>query len=338
MLGGLMVKQLAASAILICLSLGSVFAETLNFASPAAARFSIHSQVLEPWIDKILVDSEGAIDIRTFYSSPLGNYNNMYDRVLDDVVQIAFTTTAQVGGQFVKSDIAAMPSVTVSSLEGSTALWKLYESGLIASEYSEIKLLALIVFPNSALHMTERPIRSLEDFRGAKIRTAGRLQSDILLQLGGSPVTTAPADIYQGLNSGVFDGAIMPWTGVESFRLHEITHYHLEAPLGSSVGMVFMNPDAFSELPLVAQQAIEKNSGLSLTQELASHLDDVAERFRHKVSQHEGQSIEVLDAEEAQNWHNRFQLLINEWSLNTPDGKEVLAAFREQVDIFRNTE
>lgn len=331
-------KLLAAIFAISYFIVASASADTLSFASPLAGRASLHTEVFEPWIEKIVAESEGELTIRSFHSSPLGNYNNMYDRVLDGVVDIAFTTTAQVGGQFRHSDVAALPIEASTSYESSVALWKLYESGLISHEYSDIKLLGLFVFPSAALHMRSRSVRTLEDLSRAKIRTAGKLQSDMLARLGGSPVTATPSDIYQGLNRGVFDGAIMPWTGVEPFKLDEVTRFHLNAALGSSVAMVFMNIQAFDELPQSAQLAIENNSGLSLSMLLAQHADRDAANIEYAVSQHPDQIIEQLEPDEAERWHAVLQPLVDEWSSKEAGNKEILAAFREQVRILREAE
>ncbi len=333
-----MIKQILPSVVLWFLAVGGVCAETLNFASPGAPRASMHSQVFEPWIDQIVAESEGTLNIRTFYASPLGNYNNMYDRVLDGVVDIAFATMAPIGGMFVQTDVASLPFETRSALEGSIALWNLYEKGVITHEFDDIKLLGLFLFPNSALHMSDRSIRSLEDFRGAKIRTAGKLQSDTLALLGGSPVTAGASEIYQGLSRGVFDGTIIPWTGIAPFKLEEVTQYHLNAPLGSSIAMVFMNKDSFEDLPTVAQQAIERNSGRSLTERLGRHSDQDAAAIEQRTRQIEGQIIEELDPEEATRWRTELQPVIDSWVANTPNGARILSAFREEIQQLRSTE
>lgn len=310
-------------------------ADTLNFASPAAPGHALHTEVIEPWIEQIMSNSEGTLEIRTFYASPLGNHNNIYDRVLDDVVDISFTTLASVGGQFEKTDVAALPFETQSALEGSVALWNLYEQGIISEEFERIKLLGLFMFPNSALHMSEHAIHRLEDFKGVKIRTAGKIQSETIALLGGSPVTAAPSDIYQGLNRGVFDGAVIPWTGVPPYKLQEVTYFHLNAPLGSAVGMVFMNQNAFDSLPLAAQRAIDDSSGLSLSMWLSRHTDYDANRAIKEIGGQPGHFVWDIEQEEAERWEARLQTLVEDWVDRTPGGKEVLEAFRYEVSKLR---
>ena len=320
---------------LICVLTFPASAETLNFASPGAPRSSLHTQVFEPWIDKVVAESEGSINIRTFYSSPLGNYRNMYDRVLDGVVHIAFTTLAPIGGKFIQTDVASLPFEVENSLEGSIALWHLYENGVITEEFEDIKLLGLFMFPNSALHTNGHAIRTLNDFNGIKLRTAGKLQSDTLALLGGSPVTAAIGDTYQGLNRGVFDGAIIPWTGVAPFKLDEVTDFHLDAPLGSSTAMIFMNKQTYENLPPEAQRAIDNNSGLSLSIWAGKHNDNDAAGVRDRVGRQANQSIESLDPAEAQRWRGELQPIIDSWTENTVDGRYVLQEFRKQISLIR---
>lgn len=310
-------------------------AETLNFASPGAPRASMHSQVFEPWIENIVVESDGTLDIRTFYSSPLGNYRNMYDRVLDGVVHLAFTTLAPIGGKFIQTDVASLPFEVENSLEGSIALWRLYENGVITDEFADIKLLGIFMFPNSALHVSDRPIRIMEDFKGIKMRTAGKLQSDTLVLLGGSPVTAPIGETYQGLNRGVFDGAIIPWTGVAPFKLDEVTKYHLDAPLGSSTAMIFMNRDTYDALPPIARQAIDNNSGLSLSMWAGEHSDIDAAGIRNRVAAQDDQTSESIDPVEAARWKATLQPIIDTWLNNTPNGEYVLAEFRKEIQNIR---
>lgn len=298
----------------------------------------MHRVVFEPWLDKIIAESEGTLNIRTFYASPLGNYRNMYDRVTDGVVDMAFTSLAPIGGKFLQTDVASLPFEIDTAEEGSLALWQLYERGIISDEFRDIKLLAIFMFPNSALHTSERQINTMDDFNGMKIRTAGKMQSDTLALLGGSPVTAAAAAIYQGLNRGVFDGAVIPWTGVAPFKLDEVTQYHLNAPLGSSTAMIFMNRDSFEKLPEAAQRAIDNNSGLSLTRWAGTHSDTDAKSIRERVATQENQLIEDIDPAEAMHWKTRLQPIIDDWVASTPDGENVLFEFRKEIKKLRDAQ
>ena len=54
---------------------------------------------------------------------------------------------------------------------------------------------------------SNKPIRSLADYKGLKIRMSGKNQGNILKQLGASQVSIASAEVYQGLQKGLLDAA-----------------------------------------------------------------------------------------------------------------------------------
>ncbi len=71
----------------------------------------------------------------------------------------------------------------------------------------------------------KKPLTKLEDFKGLKIRTAGRLQSETVKALGGAPQSLASPEVYMALQTGVLDGTMFqPDSAVEN-RLYEVTKY-----------------------------------------------------------------------------------------------------------------
>ena len=53
----------------------------------------------------------------------------------------------------------------------------------------------------------KKPVKTLEDLKGLKIRATGR-PADILKAVGGTPVGVEMADMYDGLQRGVVDGVL----------------------------------------------------------------------------------------------------------------------------------
>jgi len=82
------------------------------------------------------------------------------------------------------------------------AVWDSY------SKSAGFKVLgAAISLANNAL-WGNKPIRTLADFKGVKMRASGRTQTSALRSLGGSPVTLSMAEIEEALSRGTVD-AIM---------------------------------------------------------------------------------------------------------------------------------
>ncbi|MFW6334709.1 MAG: TRAP transporter substrate-binding protein DctP [Desulfosalsimonas sp.] len=104
------------------------------------------------------------------------------------------------------------------------------------------------VYPTELV--VSKPVRSLEDFKGLKIRSSGVLQK-FFSQLGASAEYIPGSEIYSALSSGVVDGA--HWgaaQGAYSMKLYETCKYHILPPLNiASTDVWVFNQDAIDELP-----------------------------------------------------------------------------------------
>jgi TRAP-type mannitol/chloroaromatic compound transport system substrate-binding protein len=107
------------------------------------------------------------------------------------------------------------------------------------------------VLNNESGFRTNRPIESLEDLQGMRLRISGRDQGRILERLGGVPVDLPTHEIYQALERGVIDGAEQATPGIDyAAGYHEITDYwatpgwHQTATV---IGMM-INKDAWDSL------------------------------------------------------------------------------------------
>ena len=55
--------------------------------------------------------------------------------------------------------------------------------------------------------------------------------------LGATPVTMRPDEVYQAVSRGVADGGLMPFNGMETFKIHEVAKLHLDVALGGDTSI-----------------------------------------------------------------------------------------------------
>src|SRR5262249_1389147 len=135
---------------------------TLKFNSPAPPWSYLHSEIFTPWAEAVTADSDGTLKIQTFYGGTLGNFGNTYDPVIDQVSDIGFTPFWGAAGKFKQPGVAQLPFETPTATVASIALWKIFESGVMAKEFDAAKPLGLWTFPNAAVHSRD-PIHALDD-------------------------------------------------------------------------------------------------------------------------------------------------------------------------------
>src|SRR5437667_3290851 len=85
------------------------------------------------------------------------------------------------------------------------------------------------------------------DFTGLKIRVTP-VYKDVVEALGGTPITTAPGEVYTALERGVADGYGWPITGIFDLGWEKVTKFRLEPAFYSVEVNVLVNLDAWKGL------------------------------------------------------------------------------------------
>lgn len=338
MKGRLLSRLLGAIAViaLVASAHGSKAATVLKFAMPGSPQDLHYQQVLIPWAKKVEKDSNGAIKIQFFVGPRLANFHNMLDRMLNGVVDIGFGLLGPTGHPFPRTDVAQLPFISGDPAEVAPALWTLYANGMIAEEYKSWKVLALFAFPGIQIHATV-PLNGMADLKGRKLAVTSKILGETLSALGGTPVSTAPPDQYQAISNGVLQGNFMPWTGIDDFKIYEVTKHHLETNLGVATAYIFMSKASYDKLPPAAKKAIDENSGLGFSRALGNNTSVHGRASAKKIGALPGQIIKALSAEQKARWANILQPVTDEWVKATPNGAAVLAAYKDAIKKYSNS-
>jgi TRAP-type C4-dicarboxylate transport system substrate-binding protein len=105
-----------------------------------------------------------------------------------------------------------------------------------------------------------KPVNSLSDLKGRRIRTAGGVCDLIIKAIGAEPVTLKSGETYTALSRGVVDGALMGVTSFYDWKWYEICKYTLvqNPPIIHPVGITGINSKKFASLPKWAQEILEE--------------------------------------------------------------------------------
>ncbi len=120
-----------------------------------------------------------------------------------------------------------------------------------------IKVIAFT--PVSPYHyITKGPLSGKKpSFQGLKLRSNPTLQN-VVLELGGSPVTLAGGEVYTSLQKGVIDGAAWTLVGVKDFKWNEVADYMVRPTFGSITMLLMMNLDKYNSLSAEERKWIDE--------------------------------------------------------------------------------
>ena len=104
----------------------------------------------------------------------------------------------------------------------------------------------------------KKPVQSMEDFRGLKLRSSGILQK-YLSSIGAAASMIPGPDIYTALASGMVEGA--HWGAVQgsyAMKFYEINKYHLRPALNVAATDIWLiNKRDFDRLPKDLQEILD---------------------------------------------------------------------------------
>jgi TRAP-type C4-dicarboxylate transport system substrate-binding protein len=326
-----LVQALAAGAVAaLPLAAGAAEPIELKFGFPPPTTTPYYGANAVPWTKAVEEGSGGAVKITYFPGGTVANFRNVYDRVVNGVVDFGWGALQDMGSQFPRTDVGSLPFETDTATQTSVALWRIYANGVTAQEFSGIHLLGLWGFPTNALHST-KPITKPDDMKGVKVLVQTGMLGQAMSLYGATPVSLTIAEMYEALQRGTASALISGWTAVAIYKMHEVTKYHLDLPLGTSIGYQFMNKASYAKLPEAARKAIDTASGEVLSRAMGVTSDRTGNGTEQHIGQLPGQQLTKIDAAEIEQWKRVLAPVTQDWVKKTPDGAKVLAAFRTEV-------
>ncbi len=329
-----MIKGLLAAGLALALGLPlaarAVEPITLKFSFPGPPASTNLTGGLAPWAKDVENASDGTLKIQIFTGGTIANIRNTYDRLLNNVIDIGYSTPASYGGVFKGTSVVDLPFLVHDIVPGAVALWNLYADGTLAEEYSKVHPVALYLYPGSGLQ-TKTPIHTMADLHGLKIGVQGITNARLMERLGGTPLTLTTTENYQALQRGLVDGVQMGWTGFVQFKLQEVTSYHLDVSFGTPAGFTLMSKASYDRLPAKAKAAIDKYSGEPFSRRMGVALSKTAAFQKAYVAKLPGHHMVDLDSKEEARWEMAAAPVVQEWIKTTPNGANVLAAFKAEL-------
>jgi TRAP-type C4-dicarboxylate transport system substrate-binding protein len=278
----------------------------LNFAmmNPSTAYSSQHC--LEPWAKAVEKATHGKVKIRIFYNQTLAKGKDSWNAIKLGVADMGWNAQGFWAGLTPLADVISLPALPLKTGEqASEVLWKLYEKyPQIRKEFSAEKVLLLYASPPYYLITRNKPVRTIEDLRGMKIRMFGELPCDEMKALGGVPVLIPMPDTYLALQKGVVDGMGAGWEPIYGFRLYEVAKYYTDAPFTAVYFSVTMNNTKWNSLPAKIQKEIMSVSGLKGAKFWGKHFWDIEKAATIAKAKEDGHPIHLikLSKKERQRW------------------------------------
>jgi TRAP-type C4-dicarboxylate transport system substrate-binding protein len=188
------------------------------------------------WMDFVEKRSGGSLRIQPSWSGALLSSEHSMVELRHGVVDIGLITPIYVKGGAHLIRIQSGFYAGVHSIEDQVSLYHCLAAG---NPQFDRELEGLVVLGVQGGNLPgvitrDRPVRSLADLRGMRLRAPTELLP-VLRKLGADPVNMPMGDVYSALAKGVIDGVIAPADTFQSLHFAEVAHYFaaLQVPRGA---------------------------------------------------------------------------------------------------------
>ena len=217
----------------------------------------VQARLAVEWAQEIRERSGGQIQISVFSGGALTKADQCYRGVTEGISDLGMSAFAYTRGRFPMLEMLDLP---VGYPDGVTATrvaneiyfrWKPKEA-----ENTEIMYLHA---HGPGVLASKKPIRSLADLHGLKIRATG-FSSKVVESLGASPISMPQGETYEALQKGVVDATFCPIETLRGWKQGEVIQYVTDSScIGyTTVFYVTMNKKKWASLPEGLQQLVRQ--------------------------------------------------------------------------------
>ncbi len=227
----------------------------------------IYREVIIPWAQEVSKATNGEVKVTLYPSMQLGGKPpELYRQVADGVIDATFTLPGYTSAAFPRTQVIELPGLKKDGIAATNMMWDILDPYLLP-EYKDVKIIALWGAEDAGLMSRGKTIQTLDDLKGMRMRAPSAQQAKQLEQMGAVPVAMPITQVYQSLERGVVDGAMLPFSTIIDFRLGEVAKsYTIPGPLfGRSSFLIAMNRKKYDSLSPAARAAIDRLSGRPLS-------------------------------------------------------------------------
>lgn len=221
-------KKLALATLCLGISATAFSADyDLKFGMQAGTSSNEYKAV-EFFAKEVKEKSNGKIEIAIFPSAQLGDDRSMLKQLKDGALDFTLGETARFQVFYPEAEVFALPYMIPNFEVNKKAIEETqFAKDLFAKINKELGLSLLSVAYNGTRQTTSnRPINSIEDMKGLKLRVPNAATNLAFAKYAGaSPTPMAFSEVYLALQTNSVDGQENPLPTIQAQKFYEVQKY-----------------------------------------------------------------------------------------------------------------
>jgi TRAP-type C4-dicarboxylate transport system substrate-binding protein len=312
---------------------------TLRLADSLPVGHIIHEAVTKPFIAAIEKRTNGKVVISHFPAEQLGKAKDLLRLTQTSLVDIGYVVPSYASDKMPLTAVAELPGGFRDACHGTMAYWALTRDGnfLAEKEFAPNGIRPLITFAlptYQILLSTRKPINSLADIEGLKIRTAGGALDLMMRSIKAVPIRMSPPEIYESMSRGTLDGALLGYQSAVSYDLIGLLKTGtLNEPLSSVVITYSISAAKWKALPEAVQKVLAEE-GERITKESCAKFAEAEEQALAKAKE-KGIKLIKFSPDDEKTMKSVFDAVSQDWTSGLDSrgkpGTEALKVWNEAL-------
>lgn len=285
-----------------------------------------------PMLEELKKRSKDRINYTMFAGGALGKGPEHFDIVAKGLSDMGYFTATWTPGKFPLTDVLSLAS-WVDGKDIATEIGNAMYKRVLHQEFPGVKMVALNGCIQGFL-WTKKPVKTLDDVKGMKIRSPGGHQTNYIKALGAEPVFMPLGDVYLALETGTVDGLVVCAPLFLAYKLHEVAKYGVVTTFGCVSEGIIMNGESWKKIPEDMKPVFDDvcHNPFQTTGGLTRNV------YKEMMKEITDKKVELysLPSSEAERWYERFRDMTRKWVAELEakglKAKEVVRMYNEECE------
>jgi TRAP-type transport system periplasmic protein len=303
----------------------------------------MNAVMLGKYCDELNKKLAGKVEITQYTGGTLLSAPKMAAGVVSGIADFGFSHCSYSRGRFPVMEVMELPLGFPSPWIATHVANDFYDK-FKPKEWEAFHPLMFAASPPLVMQTLKKPVKTLDDLKGMKIRGTGRV-GDIVKSLGAVPMPVEMVDLYESLRRGVIDGNLGNLEQLKGWKTGEVLKYNTAS---WKVGSVFafyvvMNKNKWATLPADVQKVITEHTK-DFLERWAVEWNNIDIEGREFFLKQGGQILSISDAEQAK-WAKAAEPVIGDFKKDlvakgykAAEVDSWLAFIHERIDYWKGQE
>jgi TRAP-type C4-dicarboxylate transport system substrate-binding protein len=273
--------------------------------------------------------SNGALDIKVHSANSLIKNPEIKRAVQTGQVQIGEIFKPNLGPEDPVFELDAIPFFAASYKEA-RALLEVSRPAITEKLMKQgLRVLYMVPWPSQAF-FTKKPINSVAELKGLKMRTYNAQTARLAQLMGVVPTTVQATEIPQAFTSGIIDTMFTSAPTAVTTKAWDYTKFVYDTQAWVPKNVVFVNERAFQALPEAVRKVVLEQAALAEKRgwEWSQRDNDESP----KVLVKNGMTLNPISPAFSAELKKIGDQMLDDWLKKAgPDGKKIVDAYREKL-------